>query len=423
MLLEEECQSTRDLGFGDEIKDSRSRSSVTPENNIFSFSPKSFYKSNPKPVVSTTTATTTTTAHVQQHSFLKKTKPSSKKKKKKTKKNTSHFNRPVLTGIQSEQFPTGSSPLPPLSVIQDPKIMLQQVKVKIEKLPAKQITSNIIMSVSDDLCKQVNVSPKRRKRDQTAANASASPSDDIHSWFAKRSKHSPPTTPQKSTPPTPSGLIRPAILNVQSPSSKVQQKFSSNSSNSTSISSQNNPFLPSMKSSSYLFDGLEDFEQAEEIIEEDEEALSGTDAEEESPINLVEDNKEGYEEQAPSLIQVDKAIVKEIEKEEEKEKKKGEEEKGKEEQKKDEDFKTPQRIRFPAQEPKNLIECKWKGCQMVFTTFGSLSDHLKVRRKKTRLFFVFKIVFSCFRGLAPRRFFRREKFPLFFASCGGQSNS
>ena len=175
---------------------------------------------------------------------------------------------------------------------------------------------------------------------------------------------------------------------MRSPSSKVQQKFSSSNNGDApnTHSKNNNPFLPAIKSSSYLFDGLEDFEQAEEeeIIDEDEE--EGSDDEESPSINLVEDNKDGYEEQAPSLSQVDAAIVSEIKKEEEKEEK----EKQKTEalplplptevdnNKKKEDFKTPQKIRFPAQEPKNLIECKWKQCQMVFTTFGSLSDHLKV---------------------------------------------
>ena len=39
-----------------------------------------------------------------------------------------------------------------------------------------------------------------------------------------------------------------------------------------------------------------------------------------------------------------------------------------------------QKIRFPAiQGPNNMIECKWSNCQMSFTTYGRLSDHLKVR--------------------------------------------
>ena len=38
-----------------------------------------------------------------------------------------------------------------------------------------------------------------------------------------------------------------------------------------------------------------------------------------------------------------------------------------------------QKIRFPAtQGPNNMIECKWTDCQMSFTTYGRLSDHLKV---------------------------------------------
>ena len=37
------------------------------------------------------------------------------------------------------------------------------------------------------------------------------------------------------------------------------------------------------------------------------------------------------------------------------------------------------KIRFPAaQGPNNMIECKWLGCEMSFTTYGRLSDHLKV---------------------------------------------
>lgn len=367
-----ECQSSRDLGFGDEIKDGAT------ENNIFSFSPKSFYKSNSKPVAKNDLNSSS----------------SKKKKKKKTKKNTSHFNNPMTSSTKERALSR--------TIIQDPKIMLQQVKVKIEKLPAKQITSNMIVSVSEDLSKRVMVSPKRKGE---AASTDG--------WFAssKRSRtgsESPPTTPAKTTPP-PSSLIRPAILNVQSPSSKgVQQKFSSN----PKVNSKNNPFLPPIKSSSYLFAGLEDFEQAEEIIDEEEEVIS--EEEEDPQINLIEDNKDGYEDLAPSLSQVDESIVKEIEKEEEKEQKDVQK---KEEEKKD-DFKAPpqQRIRFPAQEPKNLIECKWKECQMVFTTFGSLSDHLKVSgaQKKSNLFFLphnfnsfsspCRLVLRVsFRRLAPRR--------------------
>ena len=38
------------------------------------------------------------------------------------------------------------------------------------------------------------------------------------------------------------------------------------------------------------------------------------------------------------------------------------------------------KIRFPAaQGPNNMIECKWLDCEMSFTTYGRLSDHLKVR--------------------------------------------
>ena len=44
-----------------------------------------------------------------------------------------------------------------------------------------------------------------------------------------------------------------------------------------------------------------------------------------------------------------------------------------------------QKIRFPAvQGPTNMIECKWLDCQMSFTTYGRLSDHLKVRHSITK---------------------------------------
>ena len=46
---------------------------------------------------------------------------------------------------------------------------------------------------------------------------------------------------------------------------------------------------------------------------------------------------------------------------------------------KDGDNVSNKKIRFPAmQGPTNMIECKWLDCQMSFTTYGRLSDHLKV---------------------------------------------
>ena len=47
---------------------------------------------------------------------------------------------------------------------------------------------------------------------------------------------------------------------------------------------------------------------------------------------------------------------------------------------KDCDNVSDKKIRFPAmQGPTNMIECKWLECQMSFTTYGRLSDHLKVK--------------------------------------------
>ena len=278
-----------------------------------------------------------------------------------------------------------------LALIRDPKIMRSQVQVVLERLPLV----DDVTTVSEKLLNQVRVTPEKvlnslkRKRDPNDGN-----SDIGECWFAKRSF----TSQNMKSDSIENGkkqLIRPSKFSSPEKDLNTSEplrggKFTLTDDSTSSLTSPHNPFLPPLKSS-YLFGFNDDFEcvPAEELIvsEEDEDHNvddhNVDDDAEDSPLIIDEDsiqneNDAKIVEYASPITQQQSSNndmlkitndVTEIES-----------------NKQMEIMKPPnlienqfKKIRFPATERrKNMIECKWKNCQMTFTTHGKLSDHLKV---------------------------------------------
>lgn len=345
MQEKEDCQSSikDDLGFGDEIKE---EDAMTIAGGI---SPKSFYPNS----------------------------NSSRKKKNRNKAS----NNSVMSAIANNRLKIDSS----LNLNCDPKIMFQQVKVKLEKLPLKEV-----MAANEAKFSKINVSPPRKR------TAKRKTSDD---WFAaKRSRKNlslkSSDAPCSSSSDSPR-LIRPAILTVAETAQKELSKFSPCKKTEDAATA----FLPlSASASSYLFGGgSDDFERVpddEIIIDDDEDDDDEDDSEDDDDIEVLsvlekvsnreEEEKEGYEAEAPVLSPIQPLEIKE------------EERSAVEESssssvpptipllarlKKEETQAAENKIRFPAPCGNgNMIECKWTNCQMNFTTYGKLSDHLRVRK-------------------------------------------
>ena len=227
---------------------------------------------------------------------------------------------------------------------------LKKVEVKLKKLP-----SEVVGKVQ---------SKKRRPSSDPASLSSLPPTKTAKLGIQ-----------QKTASQT---LIRPAVLNVKATAEELTS-LSKPTLLSTHINKPkpNNPFLPPAKTS-FLFGNSDDFETAdfnddEAVLEIDEDTPDELD--DKSPTE--EDRKSEFLFQnkvvkpstppvSPKKIEVsissehsalpilsDKSIKKEPP--------------------------TNTQLRFPTvQGSTNLIECKWKGCDGRFTTYGRLSDHLKV---------------------------------------------
>lgn len=352
-----ESSQNRDLGLGDEIKDDEAE-----DPGLASMQEKCLEPVTPSPVV---------------RSF-------------KQRDEVTEADKECKFSLMAAIANTNLSMADRLALIRDPKLMRSRVQVRLEKVTAAPGPSSRMLKRA-----------LKRKRSECENHST---------WFAKRSVvvrsiHSTTTTSSSSHPsPTlkANGLIRPAVLNV-SPSKTNQDlgKFSS-ANTSTLISSQplnsnvTNPFLPPAKST-FLF-GFSEFEavppeerlviseEDDEDEDEDDDLVIQTDVEDSTtdtppslpppppppasppqPLEPQQQQKlvaEAVANAEDVLLHPDKAVasttanaspvVTEL---------------------------PATKLRFPA--PKipttNLIECKWQGCQMKFTTYGKLSDHLKVR--------------------------------------------
>ena len=298
-----------------------------------------------------------------------------------------------VTGISAESFYSkpNAKKRPKCSVIAiatatdlDPKItLLQEVKVKLERLPLKEAMDGF---------SRIKVSPPRKRRGSGLRDGNGG-------WFAKRARKDKTGSNLDLYFGNPK-LIRPPILNVESKAAD---------------SAAAQPFLPqpSKRSSSYLFGGGDDDDEFERVPD-DEVIVTDTDDEEEEEeteddddIEVIEvkkqqSEKEGFEasaaisptdikreddrkdeirviKEAPAIIQkpvpdavepvADATIplLMRLKKEA------------------NAASTDPAKIRFPAPASsgnRNMIECKWTDCQMSFTTYGKLSDHLRVSQKE-----------------------------------------
>ena len=284
-------------------------------------------------------------------------------------------------GISAESFyskPAAAKKRPKNDPKIDPKIMLlQEVKVKLERLPLKEAMDGF---------SRIKVSPPRKRKSEEKGDSGGG-------WFAKRSKADKGGGANLDVYFGNPRLIRPPILNVNS---KVAAKSSG-------------PFLPQPPTSGYLFGG-DEFERVSPVVTDSEEEV--TDSDTDTDIEVIEvkkkEEKDGFEAAAAvspiikiedeisaadpvivdPVIQKDPVILKPTPEVPPPVKeptvlpepfsgtipllmrmKKETLEKA-----------DPAKIRFPAPSSGNrsMIECKWTDCQMSFTTHGKLSDHLRV---------------------------------------------
>ena len=274
----------------------------------------------------------------------------------------------------------------------DPKItLLQEVKVKLERLPLKEAMDGF---------SRIKVSPPRKRRGSGERRDGSGKGDGNGGWFAKRAK----TDKVGSNLDVYFGnpkLIRPPILNVKATDDSKANKSAA----------ALQPFLPQQpsKRSSYLFGGGDDDDEFERVPDDEVIVTDDTDDEEEDEteddddIEVIEvkkkSPKDGFEASAaisPAVIKLEDAIsvaagpvIKAAAPEVQKPvvpivpdavpatipllmrmKKEASAASA-----------VPAKIRFPAPSSgnRNMIECKWTDCQMSFTTYGKLSDHLRVR--------------------------------------------
>jgi len=304
----------------------------------------------------------------------------------------------------------------------------------------------LVVSASEDAFARINVSPsKRRKSDSSftpATHDNLSSWFAKRTPLKIEISDDPMASPQGPSwslgggliRAANVGLIRPAVLNLDMAAASTSSfastsKFSSFPSSSSASASSVNPFAPSLKASSYLFGGSAD-DDFERVPDDDLIIVSDEEEEEEEEEEEDEEEEEEKKEALPLVpikakIDVEEVIEEEEVKPEEvvdeksivnlsspvKKKKCDEEphcqneattstatiattiatsstaaeseiaEKAKSDEKASS---SSVNLRFPSLAPaRNLIECRWQGCQMMFKTYGRLSDHIKVS------FFVF----------------------------------
>ena len=263
----------------------------------------------------------------------------------------------------------------------DPKMaLLQEVKVKLERLPLKEAMDGF---------SRIKVSPPRKRR------GSGQREDANGGWFAKRAKTDKGGSNLDLYFGNPK-LIRPPILNVKAKDNDPEAK--------------SRPFLPQpppppSKGSSYLFGGSGDDDEFERVPDDEVIVTDDTDTEddteEDDDIEVIEvKKKEGFEASAAispadikreddrkdDVVEIEEApvvvekpalpavpehvptstipLLMRLKKEAT-----------------TAAATDPAKIRFPAPASsgnRNMIECKWTDCQMSFTTYGKLSDHLRV---------------------------------------------
>ncbi len=447
--------SKEDLGFGDEIKEEEEEEAdnLGHANLVggFSISPSSFYKRNDdlKTEVESNDESTTNTAiqDCQPDPELLNNVPNRKRKTE----DEGDMDYDVVVREPLEAAPADevcrffvmsaisnsqTHLRDRLTLIRDPKIMRSRVRVALERLPVKDLTTpSMVVSVSEDLFSRVNVSPRRRKKSSTDCSRVGN----ISSWFARKSKVVP--SPAKRAKPaskslTMGNIIRPAVLTVNRSSSCHARLFPGCQDSAATAKEaaprpqeaedvKNNPFLPPVTKSSYLFGFNDDFECVppgelvitdEDEDDEDEEdaaaastskaasvaasvvpataaaapdeasnpttikygsnaesdekpsAIPALKVEMDSESNVKEDNANSANssslvvplprsEQGDLTVDMTSSSIKTAK----------------------ESSVDQTKLRFPnVKGSANLIECKWKDCQMKFTTYGKLSDHLKV---------------------------------------------
>jgi len=323
----------------------------------------------------------------------------------------------------------------PTSIQSDPKLNRHKALVKISKLPhhhhhhhhkclkshhlksssSIQSANNEDMNSVTEIMTLTRVSPVKADLDKALEKTV---------WKYHGSGASTPTSGECSTSPSstashsPSKLLRPAILNVVTPiKMEIKQEPRSSSftittaTTTTTTTTTNNPFLPTemFKKSSFLFGGDSDFQSAELFDSENVLYIDDDDDDDDSsndvPSNIGNsqssiptvstsehifgtglnsasnglDSKEDLRtflfntfaatkrlDPKPPSTSDPKPTASEVV------------------VSKSEEPPLPvcNKLRFPVvQGSNNLIPCKWRGCSSNFTTYGNLSDHLKVRHK------------------------------------------
>ena len=286
----------------------------------------------------------------------------------------------------------------------DPKMaLLQEVKVKLERLPLKEAMDGF---------SRIKVSPPRKRRGSGQGDAGGGSGG---GWFAKRAK----TEKGGSNLDVYFGnpkLIRPPILNVKAKDESGAKHAAASP-----------PFLPqapppASKTSSYLFGGSGDDDEFERVpddevivtddTEDDDEEEEETEEEEDDDIEVIEvkkRKKEGFEataalspadikreEDRKDLVEGAEVIKESLAVVQKPAVPAAVPEAAvpsstipllmrlkKEATAAAASSSDPAKIRFPAPASsgnRNMIECKWTDCQMSFTTYGKLSDHLRVSK-------------------------------------------
>ena len=251
-----------------------------------------------------------------------------------------------------------------LALIRDPKIMRSRVAVEVERLSEAKIARLTKPETSrsalvEELLAPVIVSPKSKKhrRGKKRRKSGGASEDDLGSWFAKRSFVKPKkisSSPQEDQ----QQLIRPAVFTVAN--EEEDEGFLKES--SKRLNEEVNPFVPpTSKNSPYLFGFSDDFEcvPPEDLPsddEDDEDAFKEPEQEVKTAPIEVDDE--------PTIDILRRSSASAAEQQ------------------------PPTKLRFPNLRPggadNSLIACKWQNCQMKFTSYGKLSDHLKVRIKHMR---------------------------------------
>eukprot|EP00095_Tigriopus_kingsejongensis_P003431 maker-scaffold110_size354795-snap-gene-1.5 protein:Tk03431 transcript:maker-scaffold110_size354795-snap-gene-1.5-mRNA-1 annotation:"hypothetical protein L798_08557" len=319
----------KDLGFGDEIIKEEPSDSIQPfPSHHFTISTKSFYNCPSKPVVGgcfpkKIKSNKCLTVDLYKLPLISNDAVATKKKKKKKRLKMSPT---VLDTLKNNKVKVSKH----FKLTQDPKIMYQQPQVKIKRLP---VSTNMIMSVSEDLLSRVSVSPKKKKHRKRKLESA----EDAPEWFAT-------VGPKKAKVAGHSEfladrvLIRPPILNVtptkEEPPEEPEVPEEVSDLPEPVASRFTSPASKSLSSNTSSEPTEEEEDETKAVIK----TLKG------SPIGDL-DFLFGLKDDGSKCSASNGVATK---------------------------------IRFPAvQGPKNMIECKWNSCQKKFTTYGKLSDHLK----------------------------------------------